>query len=68
MLREDGFVFDDGTVSRLGPERFFVTTSTAHAGAVLRHMEYHAQVVWPELRVHLTDVTERWAILGSPDS
>ena len=29
MLREDGIVFDDGTVSRLGPEHFLVTTTTA---------------------------------------
>jgi sarcosine oxidase subunit alpha len=64
MLREDGFVFDDGTVSRLGPSRFFVTTSTAHAEAVLRHMEYYAQVIWPELRVHIADVGERWAAMA----
>lgn len=64
MLREDGFVFDDGTVTRLAPDRLFLTTSTAHAAAVLRHLEYHAQVVRPELRVQITDVTERWAAVA----
>lgn len=64
LLREDGFVFDDGTISRLEPQRFFVTTSTAHADAVLRHMEYYAQVIWPELRVHIADVGERWAAIA----
>ena len=33
MLREDGFVMDDGTTSRLAPERFVMTTTTAKAGA-----------------------------------
>ena len=33
MLREDGFVLDDGTTSRLGDDRFFMTTTTANAGA-----------------------------------
>ena len=33
MLREDGFVLDDGTTSRLADDRFFMTTTTANAGA-----------------------------------
>ena len=32
MLREDGFVLDDGTTSRLAEDRFIVTTTTANAG------------------------------------
>ena len=35
MLREDGFVLDDGTTSRLADDRFFMTTTTANAGARL---------------------------------
>jgi methylglutamate dehydrogenase subunit C len=33
MLRDDGFVFDDGTVARLAADRFFITTTTANAAA-----------------------------------
>jgi len=29
MLREDGFVFDDGTTARLAEDRYFMTTTTA---------------------------------------
>ncbi len=36
MLREDGLVLDDGTVARLEPDRFIITTTTANAGPVLR--------------------------------
>ncbi len=64
MLREDGLAFDDGTVTRLSEDRYLVTTTTAHAGPVLSHMERHAQVVWPELDVKLVSVTEDWAAMA----
>jgi sarcosine oxidase subunit alpha len=61
MLREDGLVLDDGTVARLAPDRFVLTTTTANAGPVLAHMEFCHQVLWPELDVHFVSVTDRWA-------
>ncbi len=61
MLREDGFVMDDGTVARLESERFVVTTTTAQAGGVLSHMEFCHQVLWPELDVHFVSVSDQWA-------
>jgi sarcosine oxidase subunit alpha len=61
MLREDGFVMDDGTTSRLAPERFFMTTTTAQAGRVMQHLEFCHQVLWPELDVQLVSVSEQWA-------
>ncbi|MGB3390809.1 MAG: sarcosine oxidase subunit alpha family protein [Pseudaminobacter sp.] len=61
MLREDGFVLDDGTTWRLGEHDFLMTTTTANAGKVMQHLEYLLDVVWPDLRVHLTSVTDQWA-------
>ncbi len=61
MLREDGFVFDDGTSTRLAENEFYMTTTTANAGPVLEHMEIYAQTVWPELHVHLTSISDQWA-------
>ena len=61
MLREDGFVLDDGTVTRIGDEEYYLTTGTGHAGPVMAHLERYAQVVWPDLDVHLTSVTDQWA-------
>jgi len=61
MLREDGMLFDDGTTSRLAPEHFVVTTTTANAAAVLEHLEFHLQANCPQLEVVLTDVTDQWA-------
>ncbi|MBN9526783.1 MAG: (2Fe-2S)-binding protein [Alphaproteobacteria bacterium] len=61
MLREDGFAFDDGTTARLGPEHFLMTTTTANAGTVWRHLEFCRKVLWPDLDVQMTSVTEQWA-------
>jgi len=64
MLREDGMVFDDGTTSRIADDRYFMTTTTANAAAVLMHLEYLLQIVWPELRVQVTSETDQWAAMA----
>jgi methylglutamate dehydrogenase subunit C len=61
MLREDGFVLDDGTTSRLAADRYVVTTTTASAAKVLQHMEFCHQWLWPELDVQFSSVSEQWA-------
>jgi sarcosine oxidase subunit alpha len=61
MLRQDGIIFDDGVTLRLADGHFLTSTTTANAGAVLTHLEYLAQVAWPDLRVHLASVTDQWA-------
>jgi sarcosine oxidase subunit alpha len=70
MLREDGYVYDDGTTSRLGENHFFMTTTTANAAGVLAHMDYHSQVVWPDLDVVFCSATEQWCgfALAGPNS
>ena len=40
MLREDGIAMDDGTAARLAEDHFVVTTTTANAVPVYRHMEF----------------------------
>ena len=61
MLREDGMVFDDGTVSRLGEHHYFITVTTANAAQVIQHMDFCHQVHWPQLDVQFCSVTEAWA-------
>ena len=60
MLREDGIVLDDGTVTRLGERHYFLTTTTANAGRVLAHLEYLLQTIWPELKVRVASVTDQY--------
>ncbi|WP_166418285.1 2Fe-2S iron-sulfur cluster-binding protein [Cochlodiniinecator piscidefendens] len=64
MLREDGYVFDDGTIARLAENHYLVTATTANSGSVWRHMQKMAQVDWPELDVTLTSVSDHWASLA----
>jgi sarcosine oxidase subunit alpha len=61
LLREDGFVMDDGTVARLAPERFVMMSTTANAVRTMQHLEFCAQVLWPSLDVQLASVSEQWA-------
>ena len=61
MLREDGFVMDDGTVARFGPDHFLITTTTAAAGQVMAHLEFVRQCLRPEMDVSIISVTDCWA-------
>ncbi|MEL7090318.1 MAG: sarcosine oxidase subunit alpha family protein [Pseudomonadota bacterium] len=61
MLREDGFVMDDGTTARMGPEHYVMTTTTAAAGQVMRHLEFVTQALRPDLDVRIMSTTEAWA-------
>ncbi|WP_424833222.1 sarcosine oxidase subunit alpha family protein [Ruegeria sp.] len=61
MLREDGFVMDDGTAARLGETHYLMTTTTAAAGDVMKHLEFVHQGLRPDLDVSFTSVTEQWA-------
>jgi sarcosine oxidase subunit alpha len=64
LLRDDGFVHDDGVVARLAPDRFHVTTTTGGAARVLAMMEDYRQTEWTDLEVWLTSVTEQWAVIA----
>ncbi len=61
MLREDGFVMDDGTTARLAADRYIMTTTTANAVKVFQHMQFCHQVLWPELDVQFISVSDQWA-------
>jgi sarcosine oxidase subunit alpha len=61
MLREDGFVMDDGTTARLGDNHYVMTTTTANAVLVYRHLEFCRQGIWPDLDVQLISTTEQYA-------
>jgi len=61
MLREDGFVLDDGTVAHLADDHYLISTTTANAGKVMQHLEHARQVLWPQLDVQMVSVTEQWA-------
>lgn len=61
MLREDGFVMDDGTSARLGEHHYLMTTTTAAAGQVMRHLDWVQQAFCRDMAVRFISVTEQWA-------
>jgi len=64
MLREDGRVFDDGTVFRLSDQRWWITTTSAQAQAVHAALEAALQVHFKgRLEAFVTPVTDQWATL-----
>ena len=64
MCTPDGMAYDDGTVFRLSPDRYLVTTTTGNAAKVLDWMEEWLQTEWPNLRVWCASVTEQWATMA----
>ncbi|MGL4288176.1 MAG: sarcosine oxidase subunit alpha family protein [Phreatobacter sp.] len=60
MLRDDGMVFDDGTVTRIGDTSFYVTTTTANAGKVLSHMEFLLATAWTDLKVQASSISDQY--------
>jgi sarcosine oxidase, subunit alpha len=64
LLRDDGFIYDDGVIARIAADRFHVTTTTGGAARVLAMMEDYRQTEWLDLKVWLTSTTEQWAVVA----
>jgi sarcosine oxidase, subunit alpha len=64
LLKEDGFITDDGVSARLAPDRFHLTTTTGGAARVLNMMEDYLQTEWPDLNVWLTSTTEQYGVIA----
>ncbi len=61
MLREDGFVFDDGTIWRLGEQRFLLTSSTGGADRMAGHLSYVRNTLRADMRCSVVNVQEHHA-------
>ncbi len=64
MLNEHGMVIDDGVTTRLGDNRFHMTTTTGGAARVMGWLEELLQTEWPDWQVYCTSVTEQWAVMA----
>ncbi|MBM4435596.1 MAG: aminomethyltransferase, partial [Chloroflexi bacterium] len=62
MCDDSGIVIDDGTVARLGPDRFFVTTTTSSLDAVDQWLRWWLAGAGRDLTV--TDVTSHFAAIN----
>jgi sarcosine oxidase, subunit alpha len=60
LLNENGILVDDGIVARLGPERFWVNTTSAGIERTAAAFEEWLQCEFTDFRVLVTPVTSRW--------
>ncbi|MBV9695927.1 MAG: sarcosine oxidase subunit alpha family protein, partial [Gammaproteobacteria bacterium] len=61
LLNENGILVDDGIVARLGPQRFWVNTTTAGVERTAAAFEEWLQCEFLDMQVLVTPVTARWA-------
>ncbi len=64
MLNENGVIIDDGTIARLGPEQFVITTTSGGAGRIAQWLDEWRQCEWSGLEVFVTPVTTQWATIA----
>jgi len=64
MLRENGVIFDDGTIVKLDDDRVLLTTTSSGAGRVVQWLEEWRQCEWPDTRVVLSPVTDQWSTIA----
>ncbi|MGB7656201.1 MAG: 2Fe-2S iron-sulfur cluster-binding protein [Novosphingobium sp.] len=64
MLREDGLVFDDGTVWRLEDNRYLLTSSTGGASRMATWLSYVRNHLCADLRVSVVCVQEHYAAIA----
>ena len=64
LLREDGFICDDGVVGRLAADRFHVTTTTGGAAARAGHDGGLSADRMARSRRLADLVTEQWAVIA----
>jgi len=60
LLNENGVIFDDGIVGRLGPEHFLVNTTSGGAERVALAFEEWLQCEYGDHRVLVAPVTSAW--------
>lgn len=60
LLNENGVIVDDGIVSRLGPEHFFVNTTSGGAERTALAFEEWLQCEYVKHRVLVAPVTSQW--------
>ncbi len=60
---EDGIILDDGTVSRLGSERYFITTTTGNADAIDSWFR-STLVCRPQWDIRFTNVSTSFAAMN----
>jgi sarcosine oxidase subunit alpha len=70
LANDNGVLIDDGVIVRLAADRFLVHATSAAVDRVSLLFEEMLRCEWPELRVHVNNVTTQWGnvTLSGPKS
>jgi sarcosine oxidase, subunit alpha len=61
LSNDNGVLIDDGVVVRLAEDHYLVHSTSAASARVFLLMEEYLQCEWPDLKVHVNNVTTQWA-------
>ncbi len=64
MCNEDGVVLDDGVTGHLGPDHYFMSTTSSGASGVYEWIEDWLQTTFRDWQVHVTPVTSAYASIN----
>ena len=64
MCGEDGVVVDDGVTGHLGPDHYFMSTTSSGAAAVQDWIESWLQTTFASLHVHVTSVLSAYGSIN----
>lgn len=63
LTNENGVLIDDGVIIRMAEDLFLVHATSGAVGRVTLMMEEYLQCEWPDLQVHVNNVTTQWGNL-----
>lgn len=61
LTNDNGVLIDDGVVVRIADDHYLIHATSGAVGRVFLLLEEYLQCEWPELRVHIDNVTTQWA-------
>lgn len=62
MCNDDGCVIDDGVIVKRGPDDYYLTTSTARAGATVEWIRYHTR--YDDWDFHIVNLTDAMGVIN----
>ena len=62
MCNQDGCVIDDGVVTQIGDNDFYLTTSTGRAGATAEWIRYHTR--FENWDFHIVNLTDAYGVIN----
>ena len=64
MLDDEGMIFDDGVIAKLGENHYLIHTTSGGATTVFDWLEQWLQTEWHNFNVTLRSVTDQWTTIS----